>query len=122
MKVIESRKPGYLHIIETLEVLVQSSSIASSRILQKTLDDVKNSWNVVSTLADNQTEKLQACLEKSTKLSELNKEFDAWLFVVEENCSAFDTPATLLETVEAQLLNLKVRFLMFLLCFNHFSK
>ncbi len=108
MKVIEERKPGFVYITETLEILIQSSSIASARILQKTLDEVKNSWDLVSSLAENQTLKLQASLDRSTKLDDLNKEFEIWLFGVEETCAAFDTPATLLETVEEQLANLKV--------------
>ena len=111
MKVIEERKTTYIYITETLEVLIQSSSIASARILEKTLTDLKKSWDLVSSLADNQTVKLQSCLKQSISFSELHQTTELWLIRAEENCSSFDSPATVLETVEIQITNLKVEYL-----------
>ena len=86
---------------------MQSSSIASSRILEKTLDEVKKSWEVVSTLAENQTAKLQASLEISKTFSEMVQDFEVWLAQVDEKCKAFEAPATLLDAVEVQITDLK---------------
>ena len=87
---------------------MQSSSITSSRILEKTLDEVKKSWEVVSTLAENQTAKLQASLEISKKFSEMFQDFEIWLTQVDDKCKVFEAPATLLDAVEVQITDLKV--------------
>eukprot|EP00794_Sanderia_malayensis_P004728 gene4728-5351_t len=103
VKVMEDRRPGYVYIVETLEILIRSSSLSSARILQKTLDEVKDSWGVLSLLSEKQTLKLKSALDRSSKLSEWSTEFDIWLFKAEEICACFDSPATLLVTVEEQL-------------------
>ena len=108
-KVIEERHPSYEYIIETLENLIaQSSSISSSRVLQKTLDEVKNSWEVVTGLAESQKEQLDACLEMTLTVSDMTKEITTWLAGVSNICKEFDPPAILPEKLEEQTASLTV--------------
>ena len=109
MKVIEERRPSYECITETLENLItQSSSISSSRVLQKTLDEVKSSWEVVTGLAESQKEQLGSCLEMTLTVSDMTKEMTTWLTGVGNICKEFDPPAILPEKLEEQCASLAV--------------
>ena len=108
-KVVEERQVSYTYIIETLETLIQqTSSISNARILEKTLNDVRASWEAVVSLSENQTVKLQSCLEMTVAFSDNSKRLELWLITMEERCIEFDTPAILLEPLENQLSSLKV--------------
>ena len=109
MKVIEDRRSAFEDITETLETLItQSSSISSSRVLEKTLDEVKKSWDVVTSLAENQKLQLDTCLEMSVTVSDMTREVTVWLSGVDSICKEFDAPAILLEKLEEQTESLMV--------------
>ena len=111
LKVIEERRSSFEYITETLESLItQSSSISSSRVLEKTLDEVKKSWEVVTSLAENQKAQLDTCLELSVTVSDMTKEITVWLTGVGSICKEFEPPAILLEKLEEQTESLVVSY------------
>ena len=111
LKVIEERRSSFEYITETLESLItQSSSISSSRVLEKTLDEVKKSWEVVTSLAENQKAQLDTCLELSVTVSDMTKEITVWLTGVGSICKEFEPPAILLEKLEEQTESFMVNY------------
>ena len=117
---IGKRQSTFEYITETLETLItQSSSISSSRVLEKTLAEVRKSWEVVTSLAEKQKLQLDACLEISVTVFNMTKELTLWLDGVGSICEEFDPPAILPERLEEQTARLMVGF--GLLChYNNF--
>ena len=76
--------------------------MAAARVIEKTLDDLKKSWEVVTTLSDKQTKKLEAVSSFAVKFNTESQEFELWLTRIEGSLSLFENVSTILEALERQ--------------------
>lgn len=108
-KVIEDRKPAHEYIEETLTVLIKSSDDSNARLLQNTFDEISSLWKEVTTLSSKQTTKLENALKMAEKFDSLVTELEFWLTRIDGSISLFEGVSTILENIEKQKQQFKVR-------------
>ena len=104
VKVIEVREEVYIYIVETFEVLIRSSDISSSRVLEKALHENQFSWTEVTRLSQETTDRLEDSLENARTLESYISEVEIWIVRVEGSLSLFSEVSTILETIKIQII------------------
>ena len=102
-RVIEIREERYIYIIETFEVLIKSSDMSNSRILDKALTEIKSAWKEVNNLSGIKLKNLEDSLENAHLLHGYVSELEVWLLRIEEQMGLFTPVSTVLETIEIQV-------------------
>jgi methyl-accepting chemotaxis protein len=108
MVVVESRRPVYDQIVETVEKLVENADPTTAANQQRQLNELKESWENVHAQANEENEKLKEALENAKELEEKTGSIDFWLTRVEGTISLFEDPSTILETLQKQRVSYKV--------------
>lgn len=102
MAVVESRKESYDPIVEKVEAIIECSDSSTANSLQRQLDEMKSSWQLVFAKASEEGEKLTAAVENAKQLDQKMSEMDQWLTKVEGVVAEFQDPSTILDTLEKQ--------------------
>ena len=110
-RVIEIREERYIYIIETFEVLIESSDMSNSRILDKALSEIKSAWKEVNTLSGIKLKNLEDSLENARLLEGYVSELEIWVERVEEQMVLFAPVSTILETIEVQVEEFEVIYI-----------
>lgn len=103
MRVVEVRKQSYILIVETFEILIQSSDMSSARILELTLHEIKSAWEEVGSLAEKILNELLSTLKNAQTLEDFMSEIEIWIVRVEGSFSLFANVSTLLESIKDQI-------------------
>ncbi len=99
----------FITIEETLTVLIKSTDVANARWLQTNLDELKVLWKEVETLTTKQTEKLENAVKLADRFEVLVNEMEFWLTRIEGSVSLFENVSTILENLEKQKVQFKVK-------------
>ena len=103
IRVIEEREITYKIIVETFEVLIESSDVSSSRELQKSLTEITTAWTVVYRLAQDTSMKLDKALGDARLLQNRISEIEIWIVRIEGTVSMFKPVSTIYETIVIQI-------------------
>ena len=103
IKVIEKREEVYIYIIETFEVLIQSSDVSGARVLEKAQQEIRTAWTEVTSISQQVSDKLEDALDNARTLEGLMVETEIWLVRVEGSISLFPIVSTILETITIQM-------------------
>jgi len=102
IKVIEIREERYIYIVETFEVLIKSSDMSNSRILDKALGEIKSAWTEVTTLSKTKLTNLEDAYENAKLLEGYMSELEIWIMRVEGQMGLFAPVSVIYETITVQ--------------------
>ena len=103
MKEVESREIVFVRVLETFDVLIQTSDISSVRLLEVTAYEMKSAWSEVRSLSDKVLNELTATLDNAHKLQHLMSEMDLWIVRVEGTLGLLTNVSTLLDLIKEQI-------------------
>ncbi|EDO37706.1 predicted protein [Nematostella vectensis] len=102
MVVIETRQKIYVQIVEVVENLIDTADPTTAASLQRQLDELKTSWEQVTSRAAEESEKLEQALTNATSLEAQTSDMDQWLTRVDGVVSVYERPSTILVVLETQ--------------------
>lgn len=106
---LEKRKETYERITEAVQAMIRNSDPTTAASLQRQLDEVKEAWELVSTKAEEEGHKLDDALKNAEELEKQLKDMDSWLTQVHEQVVSFDHVSSILDVLEKQRQEYKVR-------------
>lgn len=105
---MESRAPKYEHIMKTSSDLLETSDPSVANTLRNMQNEVKRSWEEITSKTAEEGKKLDFALEKATKLHDGSTEMVTWLTEIEEELVIFETISVVFVKVEEQKNKYKV--------------
>lgn len=109
LDVLEKRKETYERITEAVQAMISNSDPTTAASLQRQLDEVKEAWEQVSTKADEEGHKLDDALKNAEELERQLTDMDLWLTQVHDQIVSFDHVSSILDVLEKQRQEYKVR-------------
>ena len=106
---LEKRKETYERITEAVQAMITNSDPTTAASLQRQLDEVKEAWEVVSTKAEEEGHKLDDALKNAEELEKQLTDMDRWLTQVHDQIESFDHVSSILDVLEKQRQEYKVR-------------
>ena len=99
---MESRAPKYEHIMKTSSKLLETSDPTVANTLRNMQNEVKRSWEEITSRAQEERKKLDFALEKATKLHDGSTYMVTWLTEIKEELVIFETISVVFVKVEEQ--------------------
>lgn len=106
---LEKRKETYERITEAVQAMIRNSDPTTAASLQKQLDEVKEAWDQVSTKAEEEGHKLDDALKNAEEWEKQLTDMDSWLTQVHDRIVSFDHVSSILDVLEKQRHEHKVR-------------
>lgn len=106
---LEKRKETYERITEAVQAMIRNSDPTTAASLQRQLDEVKEAWELVSIKVEEEGQKLDDALKNAEELEKQLKDMDSWLTQVHEQIESFDHVSSILDVLEKQRQEYKVR-------------
>lgn len=106
---LEKRKETYERITEAVQAMIRNSDPTTAASLQRQLDEVKEAWEQVSSKAEEEGHKLDDALKNAEELEKQLTNMDSWLTQVHDQIVSFDHVSSILNVLEKQRQEYKVR-------------
>ena len=110
---LEKRKETYQRITDAVEAMISNSDPTTAASLQRQLDELKEAWEQVSTKSEEEGQKLEDALKNAEELERQLTDTDSWLTQVHDQIVSFDHVSSILDILEKQRREYKVRNLFF---------
>lgn len=110
---LEKRKETYQRITDAVEAMISNSDPTTAASLQRQLDELKEAWEQVSTKSEEEGQKLEDALKNAEELERQLADTDSWLTQVHDQIVSFDHVSSILDILEKQRREYKVRNLFF---------
>lgn len=109
LDVLVKRKETYERITEAVQAMIGNSDPTTAASLQRHLDEVKEAWEQVNTKAEEEGSKLDDALKNAEELKRQITDMDSWLTQVHEQIVSLDNVSSILDVLEKQRQEYKVR-------------
>lgn len=106
---LEKRKETYERVTEAVQAMISNSDPTTAASLQRQLDEVKEAWEQVSSKAEEEGHKLDGALKNAKELERQLTDMDSWLTQVHDQIVSFDHVSSILDILEKQRQEYKVR-------------
>lgn len=106
---LEKRKETYERVTEAVQAMISNSDPTTAASLQRQLDEVKEAWEQVSSKAEEEGHKLDDALKNAEELERQLTDMDSWLTQVHDQIVSFDHVSSILDILEKQRQEYKVR-------------
>lgn len=106
---LEKRKETYQRITDAVEAMISNSDPTTAASLQRQLDELKEAWEQVSRKSEEEGQKLEDALKNAEELERQLTDMDSWLTQVHDQIVSFDHVSSILDILEKQRREYKVR-------------
>ena len=109
LDVLDKRKETYERVTEAVQAMISNSDPTTAASLQRQLDEVKEAWKQVNSKAEEEGHKLDDALKNAEELERQLTVMDSWLTQVHDQIASFDHVSSILDILEKQRQEYKVR-------------
>ena len=106
---LEKRRETYQRVTDSVQAMIANSDPTTAASLQRQLDELKEAWEQVTTKSEEEGQKLEDALKNAEELERQLTNMDHWLTQVHDQIASFDNVSSILNILEKQRQEYKVR-------------
>ena len=106
---LEKRRETYQRVTDSVQAMIANSDPSTAASLQRQLDELKEAWEQVTSKSEEEGQKLEDALKNAEKLERQLTDMDHWLTQVHDQIASFDNVSSILDILEKQRQEYKVR-------------